>query len=257
MEGGTERWAVVAGGSGGIGRAIGRALISDGWNVALGYRNNAEGAEEVVAEAREAGCDGRAIQLDLGDAEGTAATIDQLAEDVRLAGLVYAAGPVLTMNYIAKTPAQEYGRIIDLDLKAAINFLQPGLTHIRERDGAVVALSTQAVGHYAKRDSLSSVPKAAVEGFVKGIAVEEGRFGTRANVVGVGMLEGEGMWQTMHDTGFYTEELLDAARKATPLGRFGLPADIAAVTRFLMSPEGGFVSGQRIYVDGGYSAASV
>lgn len=256
MEAGRERWAVIAGGSGGIGRAIGRALIGDGWNLVVGYRGDEAAAEEVVAEAREAGCEGRAVRFDLADAEGTAAAVAGLAEELRLVGLVYAAGPVLTMDYIARTPAAEFGRIIDLDLKAAINFLQPGLVAIRGRDGSVVALSTQAVSHYAKRDALSSVPKAGVEAIVKGIAVEEGRFGTRANVIGVGMLEGEGMWTTMHEAGNYTDAMLEAARAATPLGHFGMPADIGAMARFLMSPEGAFVSGQRIYVDGGYSAAS-
>ena len=249
-----EKWALIAGGSGGIGSAIARALGGDGWNVAVTFRGNEERANRVVAEIEAEGGSARALQVDLTDPAAAAKAVADVAELGPLGGLVYAAGPPIRLDYLTSISAEEFGAAIDGDLKACVNFLLPGLPHLREPGGSIVALSTQAAGRYAKRDALSSIPKAAVDALIRAIATEEGRYGTRANTVGVGMIEGEGLWETFHKTGDYTEALLASALATTPMRRFGAPEDIAAMVRFLMSPEASWVSGQTIYVDGGYTA---
>jgi 3-oxoacyl-[acyl-carrier protein] reductase len=248
-----RRWALVGGGSGGIGRAISKALAEGGWNVAVSFRGNEEGAQTTVSRVEAAGGEARTLQMDLTDGPGTAAAVDGLADEVDLNGLVYAAGPRIPLDYFSNFTAQQFSDVIDADLKGCFNLLQPGVKHLREGEGSVIALSTQAVAQYAKRDSLSSIPKSAVEGIVKAIAVEEGRYGVTANTIGVGMLEGEGMWESMSESGHYTEAMLDAAMAATPMRRFGSPDDIARLARFLMSREAAWITGQTIYVDGGYS----
>ncbi|MGE0066320.1 MAG: SDR family NAD(P)-dependent oxidoreductase [Solirubrobacterales bacterium] len=254
MEGESKhRWALVGGGSGGIGRAISKALAEGGWNVAVTFNSNEAGALETVSRVELAGGEARTLQVDLADGSATAAAVDDLAGAVDLSGLVYAAGPRIPMDYFSNLGHEQFSRIVDIDLKGCFNLLQSGVRHLREREGSVIALSTQAVARYAKRDSLSSIPKSAVEGIVKAIAVEEGRYGVTANTIGVGMLEGEGMWESMNESGHYTEAVLAAAMAATPMRRFGSPEDIARMARFLMSEEAAWVTGQTIYVDGGYS----
>jgi 3-oxoacyl-[acyl-carrier protein] reductase len=248
-----RRWALVGGGSGGIGRAISKELAEHGWNVAVTFNSNEEGALETVARVERAGGDARTLRIDLADGAATAAAVDELAATVELSGLVYAAGPRIPMDYFSNFSHAEFSRVVDIDLKGCFNLLQSGVRHLREREGSVIALSTQAVARYAKRDSLSSIPKSAVEAIVKAIAVEEGRYGVTANTIGVGMLEGEGMWESMNESGHYTEAVLAAAMAATPMRRFGTPEDIARMARFLMSADAAWVTGQTIYVDGGYS----
>lgn len=102
-----------------------------------------------------------------------------------------------------------------------------------------MAVSTQAVSRYAKRDLLSSVPKAGVEALVKAVAAEEGRYGVRANGIEVGMLEGEGAWAKHMASGDYTDALLAAAKKSIPLGCYGHVDDIAEMIRFLLSGRTG------------------
>lgn len=247
-----ERWALVAGGSGGIGSAIARALGADGWKVAITYRGNEERAARIVAELEAGGTAARALRVDLTDPEATAAVVGEVGDG--LAGVVYAAGPTIRLDYLASLGVDEFAAALDGDLKACVNLLLPALPALRERGGSIVALSTQAAARYAKRDALSSVPKAGVDALLRAIATEEGRYGTRANTVGVGMIEGEGLWETFHQSGDYTDALLAAAMQATPMRRFGRPEDIAAMVRFLMSAEAGWVTGQTIYVDGGYTA---
>lgn len=249
-----RRWALVGGGSGGIGRAIAKALAEDGWNLAITYNSNREGAAETARRVEAAGGEARIFGIDLGDAGASEALVAGLAAEVPLAGLVYAAGPQIRFSYFAELDAGEFRRVIEQDVQACFNLLRPGVVHLREREGSVLALSTQAVARYAKRDSLSSIPKSAVEGIVKAIAVEEGRYGVTANTIGVGMIEGEGMWDFNMEAGNLDERTLSAALAATPMRRFGRPEDIADLARFLMSPQAAWISGQTINVDGGYSA---
>jgi NAD(P)-dependent dehydrogenase (short-subunit alcohol dehydrogenase family) len=250
----TDRWVLVGGGSGGIGRAICRQLADDGWNVALTYYRGKDSAAAALEEIGRTGREARAFQVDLTDAEQAATVVRDAASLGNLAGVVYAAGPSMAMDYIANLDPGAFAQSVDIDIKGCFNLVRPALGHLRESKGSVIALSTQATARYAKKNLLSSAPKAAIENIVKGIAVEEGRFGVRANTLAVGVLEGEGAWEKLLASGAYTEALLKAAKAAIPLGRFGTPDDIAATVRFLLSDAAAWITGQTIYVDGGYSA---
>jgi NAD(P)-dependent dehydrogenase (short-subunit alcohol dehydrogenase family) len=102
------------------------------------------------------------------------------------------------------------------------------------------------------RDGLSAGPKGAIEALVRSIAAEEGRFGVRANSVGPGMLT-SGMAERLISSGELDERSLDVARANIPLHRFGDATDIAEAVYFLASDRAGFISGQKLNVDGGYS----
>ena len=124
---------------------------------------------------------------------------------------------------------------------------------VRAAEGSIVAVTTAATSRFPVRDGLSSAPKAAVEALVRALAVEEGRYGVRANCVGPGMLT-DGMAERLIESGDLDDRALDAARANIPLRRFGIAHDIAEAVCFLASDRAGFISGQKLDVDGGYAA---
>lgn len=253
----TPRYAsgavIVAGGSGGVGAAICRRFAAAGAKVALTYLRGLERAGKVAADVAALGSEALIAPVELTD---KAAVQDFIRTVVDRFGAVhtavYAAGPMLTMHHISSLDPDDFRAHVGTDLFGCYNFLQSSLAELRKARGVAISVGTSAIRRYAAQDILSSAPKAAIESVIRGIALEEGRYGVRANMVGVGVIT-DGMYEGLVANGAFTDKWLEATKRILALRRLGTAEDIAEATEFLASDRAKFITGQTLMVDGGYA----
>jgi 3-oxoacyl-[acyl-carrier protein] reductase len=245
------RTALVTGGSRGIGRAIALALATDGADVAVNYRKDADAAAETVAAIEKLGRRARAYQASVDDRAAdeamVAAALDELGPiDI----LVNNAGIASRGHSVADTDFAEIERVVGTHAFGAFHLCQLLIPQMRDRGRAdIVMISSIATRHWQGWSSPYNMAKAALEGLAFGLAKEERRHGIRVNVVAPGLVETEmGRRLVKGSAGVEDIRTLDAA---SPFGRVCQPEDVAGVVRFLVSEDAGYVNGQRIYVDGG------
>ena len=245
--------AFVAGGSGGIGSAIARALARDGSDVVLTYNRNKAKAEAAADMVREFGRSAEIVRLALDDADTVKAAVDAAAEaGGGIHTIVYATGPFVHLKFMSKVEPAQFREYLLGDTQACYNLVHAALPHLRASKGSIVAVTTTAAARWANQDGLSAIPKSAVNALMRGIAREEGRFGVRANMVALGIIRA-GMFNQTVDAGYIDQRYLAAMAQNVPLQRLGSAEEVADAAAFLASSRAAYTTGLVLHVDGGYS----
>jgi 3-oxoacyl-[acyl-carrier protein] reductase len=252
----TDRVALIVGASGGIGRCIAEQLHVAGWNLALGYRSSEATAQELAhaLQATPTSVKALPVHIDVTQPDTITSCLQSIHNQLgNISALIIASGPYIDMVHASKVQPDHLAAQLATDVVGAFAVIAATLPDLRATQGSITVLSTAATARATKKDILSAVPKAALEMLVRQVCVEEGRFGVRANGVGVGPIT-DGMYNRLVADGYFTAEWLAAATQNIPLGRLGTAADIARAVCFLASDDASWITGQTLMVDGGYSA---
>jgi 3-oxoacyl-[acyl-carrier protein] reductase len=244
-----KRYALVTGGSRGIGRAIAIELAKDGCAILLNYKSNHAEAEATKQMIEAAGGEAELMPFDVSQPDAINAALDQwfaAHPDEYIDVLVNNAG-IAQIAMMQDVSDSDWRRMIDTNLSAAFYVSREVVPcMIRRGHGAVVHIGSMWGKTGASCEVAYSAAKAGIRGLTQSMAKELGPSGIRVNCVEPGVIDTE-MNATL-DEG--TRSLL---MDETPLCRLGLPAEIASAVVFLAGEDASFITGQILGVDGGFA----
>jgi 3-oxoacyl-[acyl-carrier protein] reductase len=242
--------ALVTGGSRGIGRAIAVALGEAGLRLVVNYRTRAKDADELVERIRRTGGEARAVRADVGDPGAARTLVDAALEAFgRLDVLVNNAGVHLPGVRLADVGAEDWARVLRVNLSGPFFLMQAVLPHMRARGaGHIVNVSSNVTQRFPATAGPYTASKSALEALTRILAREEGPHGIRVNAVAPGPIETDMLAESLAVMG---PERTRAFVESVPLRRKGHPEEIAGVVRFLVSDAASYLTGQVIYVNGG------
>ncbi len=240
--------AVVTGGSRGIGAAIATRLAADGASVAVNYASHQAEANDVVQKIVQAGGKAIAIQADVSKTEDVRLLFKEVAERFEgLDMLINNAGAThIRPMPIADATDETYDWTFAVNTKGTFLCLREAAKLMRS-GGRIVNLSSTGVFSAHPGYAIYSAAKSAVEVFTRVLCKELKGRNITVNCVAPGATATE-QWLKGK-----SEELLQTIANLSPLNGLGTPEDIAGVVAFLVSPQGGWVNGQVIRVNGGFA----
>lgn len=238
------KYALITGASRGLGKAIALRLAKDGLSVIINYQSNKEAAEDTLRQVQEAGGTGELLPFDVSDAQAIDKALETWSAnhpDDYISVLVNNAG-IRQDNLMIFMQEEQWSRVLDTTLNGFFyitrRLLKDMMTH---RNGRIINMASLSGLKGLPGQTNYSAAKAALIGATKALAQEVAARKVTVNAIAPGFIASD-----------MTKELDEAElKKLIPLGRFGKPEEVAALTSFLASDESAYITGQVISINGG------
>ena len=239
------RVALVTGGSRGIGRAISTTLAAAGAEVFVNYAKGEAAARETCEAIRAAGGKAEPVGFDVGEPKASDEAVAKIAKDKGRLDIVISNAGISIDALLLRLKDEDLDRLLAVNLKGAIALARSAMRPMmRARFGRIVFVSS-VVGEMGNAGQTAyAATKAGLIGVAKSIAREYASRSVTVNAITPGFIETD-------MTASLPAEAKEFMINATPLGRYGTPADVAAAALYLSSEEAGFVTGQVLRVNGG------
>jgi len=237
--------AVVTGASRGIGRAIVRMLAGQGAHVAFNYLQSADQAKTLVAEAEALGVRCLADQVDICDFEAVKNWIADVKSQLGGLDMLINNAGIVRDKSLMMMLEEDWLDVIRTNENGMFNAARACIvTFLKQRCGNIVNISSVSGLVGMPGQTNYSASKGAMNAFTRSLAKETAAYGVRVNAVAPGFIETEMV-------SAIDEQRQNRLRTEIPLGRFGRVEEVAAVVRFLLSEDSGYMTGQVIQMDGG------
>lgn len=244
-----EKVSIVTGAGRGIGRGIAEVLAEDGSDVAVNYIDEAERAEEVAAWIRTKGRRSIAVKADVSSRAEVEAMVEKVWNELGPIDLLVNNAGIETIVPFLELTDEQWTRLTDINLRGAWLCSQVVCRRVvqTKRAAAIVNIGSIQAGKVLPGRTHYAPAKLALEALTRNVSAEVAPVGIRVNCVHPGLIDTPMTAWVMENP-----ELLPGILAQISLGRAGMPREIGSVVSFLCSDEAGYVTGQSIYVDGGW-----
>lgn len=240
-----DQVALVTGASRGIGRAIALTLAKAGANVALNYAGNHKAAEEVLVEIQKLGRKGILLQGDVSKPEAVDAMIKQATEQMGPIDILVNNAGITRDTLLLRMKEEDWDAVLNTNLKGIYLCTKAVAKGMMKRKTGKIVNMTSVVGVTGNAGQANyAAAKAGVIGFTKSMAKELGSRNITVNAIAPGFIDTD-------MTSQLPEQVRSSLEGNIPLGRLGMPEDVAKAVLFLVSPEASYITGQVLHVDGG------
>jgi 3-oxoacyl-[acyl-carrier protein] reductase len=239
-----NRSVIVTGSSQGIGAAVAERLAQDGWAVTINFSGNEAPAIALAQKIQADGGAAIAVKADVSDSRQVKELFDVTEQSFGGVDAIVNNAGIMQLSRIIDTDDATFDRHIAVNLKGVFNCLREGGRRIRD-GGRIVSFSTSVIGLSPPTYGVYGATKAGVEAMSRVLVKEVAARGITVNLVAPGPVA------TKLFLDDKTDEQIEGTKKLIPLGRLGEPGDIVGAVAFLLGPDGGWVNGQVLRVNGG------
>jgi 3-oxoacyl-[acyl-carrier protein] reductase len=247
------RVAFVTGAASGIGSATAAALARSGADVALAYFAGDPYDPEPVAESvRDAGRRALVVECDVSSRDAVDGAVSGILAELGRLDIVIANAGIARLVPSPELDDGRFARLLDVDLAGVFRCFRAALPHMIERGSGRLLATSSITGPFMgwPEHVHYTAAKAGVAGLVRGLALEVGRHGITVNAIAPGVIETPQSSDPVNSLG---RDGLVAFAPRVPVGRVGVPEDIAGLFVYLASDEASYMTGQTILIDGGIS----
>lgn len=239
-----QRVALVTGGGGGIGTSICKRLVADGLTVVTNYRNH-EKTLKWQQQMRDAGLDIAIYAADISDYDQCASMVAAIENDLGHIDVIVNNAGITRDSTLRKMEPSQWHGVIQTNLDSVYNVVKPALNGMIERRyGRIVNIASinGQKGQFGQTNY--SAAKAGMHGFTKALAQEVARNGITVNTVSPGYIGTEMVMAV-------PEKVRERIIAQIPVGRLGLPEEVAAAVAYLVSDAAAFATGSDLSINGG------
>jgi len=243
-----SRVAVVTGGASGIGLGVARQFVADGYHVAT-LDVNGKAAEAAAADMRADGAKVVSAEVDVAERDSVDSAFARVRAELGAAEILVTSAGIESFDAVLDITPEKWDRIVAVNLTGTFNCVQAALPDMLAAGwGRIVTISSSSAQSGAPNMAHYAASKGGIIALTKSLAVELARHGITVNTIPPSLVDTP-MARQAEAAGDFPG--VDVIAPMVPLGRAGVPADIAAACSFLCSDSGSYITGQTIGVNGG------